>query len=50
MAAANVVSPMLTPKNSQESEEQKNKNHYMNSEETIKVKFTKDQLKKKIIW
>ena len=48
VAAAKVVPPMLTPGNSQESEKQKGKRMKspdMNSEATIKVKLTKDQLK-----
>ena len=48
MATASVVPPMLTPKNSQESENQKDKRTKspdMNPEAPIKMQLTKDQLK-----
>ena len=49
MATANVVPPMLTPKNPQESEKEKEKETKspdVNSETTSKVKLTKEKLKK----
>ena len=49
VAIANVVPPMLIPKNPQELEKQKDKRTKtpdMNSETTIKVKLTRDQFKK----
>ena len=49
VTTANVVPPILTPKNPQETEKKKDKRMKtldMNSEATIKVKLTKDQLKK----
>ena len=49
VAAANVGPPMLTPRNPQESEKQKDKrtkSPNMSSEAPIKVQWTKDQLEK----
>ena len=49
VATANIVPPMLTPKNSQELEKQKDKRTKtldMNSEATINVKLTKDEVRK----
>ena len=52
VAAANVVPPMLIPKNPRESEKQKDKRTKspdMSSEASIKVQLTKDQLKNCLI-
>ena len=47
VATANMVPPMLTPKNSQSSEKQdkRTKSPDMSSEAPIKVQLTKDQVK-----
>ena len=49
VTAANIICPMLTPKNSHNSEGQKDINTkypVMSSESKTKVKLTKEQLKK----
>ena len=52
VTATNAVPPMLTPKNSQESEKQKDKrtkSPHMNPEAPIKMQLTKGQLKNYLI-